>query len=543
MIDGLDYNNVLNVIEYLNVVDSGRLATTAKRYFYLVQEYRRLRGPEVVTVSSYDCTTFEQRPAAVVASEPISKLQKAPNLVLAFNTTRSTLDEELPKRLPPDTVVLGACAHSIQVNLGAYNVESKSNASVMYASLPEADILPFSFEMGYHESELEVFLARLECNEHPDDHWKAVIVYASGSGAALAESFVSKVQAKLPNAAIVGGICGQGYVSKPKKNKSDLQRMTIRQLVSLLRQLGGPPDFNAVEKSDLVDHVWNLQSRSNSNISLYHAEDAVFGVVLGGNVPVRSVVSRGVKSMTHGTPQPTSPYVVKKVTLTRPEDPDFLFRGNDLQPIHMIQEITNTDTGTTITAMDLMTQAVDDAEFIGIKRPQDDGFELHMISPYCQATNSFLIMTDGSEAQQQSLDGAEIDFFSLSGEACCQDMDHTMNMLREQTRGEEILGAVMYSCSGRGPRPGGLIPEHMADANRFAKVFPDVPCLGYYAGGEIGPLALAGNQKVFRTGKATVQGFTAVFCLFIVPVVKSRDYRLDDSPDAVRHFVQSRLST
>ena len=82
----------------------------------------------------------------------------------------------------------------------------------------------------------------------------------------------------------------------------------------------------------------------------------------------------------------------------------------------------------------------------------------------------------------------------------------------------------------------------MMDATRFARAFPDVPCLGFYADGEIGPMALVGNRNVFRKGRAAVQGFTAVFCLFIVPVVKRREYELDDSPDAVHAFIKERLT-
>ena len=55
-------------------------------------------------------------------------------------------------------------------------------------------------------------------------------------------------------------------------------------------------------------------------------------------------------------------------------------------------------------------------------------------------------------------------------------------------------------------------------------------------------MALVGNRNVFRKGRAAVQGFTAVFCLFIVPVVERREYELDDSPDAVQAFIKERLS-
>lgn len=537
--DELDFNNVLNIIEYLNVLDSSTLSMSARRYYYLVHEYRRLRGPEVVTASSWDPTTFQQRSATLVASEPIRKLQKPPNLVLAFNTNRSTLEEELSQHLPPTTVVLGACADSIQVNLsGVTNVvESHSNASVMMASFPNADILPFCFYRNFHQDVLEFqdLLASKGQN-----HWKAIIVYASGIGLSFVEAFVSYTQANFPDIAIVGGMCSEGYVTRALHSKSDLQRMTVRQLIARLRSLGESQDVHGVEKSDLVNLIWELE-HSPQNMTLQHADDGVFGVALGGDVPVRSMVSRGVKSILHGTPQPTSPYLVKTTNLCRPDDPDFIFQGHDLDSIHMIHELSHRDTGCTITAMEMLNRAEGDAEFIGVKRPNEEGFVLHMIGPYCQTVNAFMIMTDGSAAQEQSLEGAEVDFFYLSGEACCEDMDLTVRKLREQTQGEEILGAIMFSCSGRGPERGGLIPEAMADATRFAKVFPDVPCLGFYAGGEIGPVALAGSHNVFRKGRAAVQGFTAVFCLFIVPVVERRDYNLDDCPESVQAYVRDRL--
>ena len=123
------------------------------------------------------------------------------------------------------------------------------------------------------------------------------------------------------------------------------------------------------------------------------------------------------------------------------------------------------------------------------------------------------------------------------------DMDETMQLLKEQTQGEEILGGIMFSCAGRGPRPGRLIREPMMDASRFANVFPDVPCLGFYAGGEIGPLALARNENVFQTGRVALQGFTVVFALFIVPVAEARPtYQLDDCQENVLNFVNSHLS-
>jgi small ligand-binding sensory domain FIST len=539
--EDLNSDLLLDVIQYLNLQDSSRLATSCRRFYYLVHQFRRLKGPELVTSASYDSITRKQRSSEQVVQDAMKKLQQAPNLVLCFNTPRSTLPDVLPNRLPKDAVVVGVVSGDIQVNSGKGEVEHESTASIMCASFPNASLLPFSINYGPDlEENIANFKSQLASAQTP---WKAMIVYAVGDGAAFCESFVTSLQAAFPDMAIVGGICEEGYVSSTRSSsssnsKEELNSMSIRQLRTLLRQIGGS-EINVVEKSDLVNQIWEQQQESLQFTSF---QDAVFGVVLGGDAPVKSMVSRGVTSITHGVPQPTSPFVVHSVEFFRPEDPGYLFRGEHLQPMHMIAELKNTETGQVLTAAECMTSMTQDAEFLGVKRDSHDGFELYMMSPFSHRTNSYLISTDGSPEQEESLQGAQIDFFILSGEACLEDMEKTAKQLREQTQGEQILGAVMFSCSGRGPSRGRMIPEDMADAKRFHKEFPNVPCLGFYANGEIGPMALAGNEKVFQTGRASVQGFTAVFCLFIVPVVERQRQMLDDCTENVNRFVATRLS-
>jgi small ligand-binding sensory domain FIST len=536
--DNLNSDLLLDVIQYLNLQDSSRLATSCRRLYYLVHQFRSLKGPELVTSASYDSVTRKQHSSKQVIQDAVKQLQQAPNLVLCFNTPQSTLSEQLPSHLPKDAVVVGVVSEDIQVNSRKGEVEHQSNSSIMCASFPNASLLPFSMNDGPDlEENIANFKSQLASAHTP---WKAMIVYAVGDGAIFCESFVTSLQSAFPDMAIVGGICEEGYVSSTGSNASmeELNRKTIRQLRTLLRDLGGS-EINVVEKSDLVDLIWELQQESLQITSL---GDAVFGVVLGGDAPVKSMVSRGVTSITHGVPQPISPFVVHSVEFFRPGDPGYLFRGDHLQPMHMISELKNTDTGQVLTAAECMTSMTQDAEFLGVKRDSHDGFELYMMSPFSQRTNTYLITTDGSQEQEESLQGAQIDFFTLSGEACLEDMEKMAKQLREQTQGEQILGAVMFSCSGRGPSRGMLIPEDMADAKRFHKEFPNVPCLGFYAGGEIGPMALAGNENVFQTGRASVQGFTAVFCLFIVPVVERQRQMLDDCNENVNRFVATRLS-
>ncbi|KAL7529024.1 hypothetical protein ACHAWF_002810 [Thalassiosira exigua] len=543
---------VLNVVQFLNAVDAGRLAESAKRYYYLVHQYQKLRGPELVTSSSWDPFTKVQVGSKRVVQKGIDGLQQAPNLVLAFNSPRSDLSDELTRRFDnrrgPQTFILGASASDIQVNRSTI-VEHKSNASAMFASFPNAEVIPFAIEYGPRVEEDIGALHQKLSRKDDKGWWKAMIVYACGGCSGFVETFVSESQKRLPKAAIVGGICSAGYVSKPSEpepeSKEELARLTTRQLKNLARTLGGDSNQTFIEKSDLIDHVFTLsQTQQRNQESLIECEDAIFGIILGGDAPVKSMVSRGVESVLQGPAQRTSPFVVENAVLAQPGDDAYLFQGEDLKPMHMIQLIRNSESGKLCTAMEIIARVSQDADFIGLKRPGEDGFELHMMTPYCQIAQQILVMTDGSQQELATLQDAEIDFFKLTGDACLVDMDTTVAQLKEQTEGEKILGAIMYSCNGRGPQRGGLISERMADATRFSMVFPDVPCLGFYAGGEIGPLALAGNEKVFQTGRVAVQGFTAVFALFIVPDLEPLEtYHLDDCRENVIQFVQSQLTS
>ena len=460
--------------------------------------------------------------------------------------------------------------------------------------------------------------------------WKAIIVYAVGNGTSICEHFIKEIQATFPNIVIVGGVCDWGYVTLPKSasrrrrnnnsqstnnnppvayTRQELQSMTIRQLRALYTELNGCQTTlqTILEKVELVNHVERLVhdtvQASNSSgdggdgggnddddsMELVHLEDAIYGIALGGNVPIRSMVSRGVSSYAHSRdaltssssgrremarPQSSSPLVVHESTLSYPLDESYPFRTGgqrnaDAPPIHMINSIKDTTTGRIYTAIELMNEtqrsSFGQPEFVGIKRPSnvDDGFVLHNM-PYrmLSAIPSIVIFENNrtrnrdqnnndsnsttTAAAVSSLVGSEIDFFTLSGDACQYDIQDMVCKLHEQTRHEQILGSIMFSCAGRGPRRGSLLSERMFDAKCFAKYFPNVPCLGYYAGGEIGPLAMAGRQNVFSSGgTAALQGFTAVFALFIVPKRNGNErqaYDLDDCPTSIAQFIEKRFN-
>lgn len=325
-------------------------------------------------------------------------------------------------------------------------------------------------------------------NELPqdDEEYDVMIVYACGHGSYGAQQFLSAFQSRHPTATIVGGVCEGGYVS----------------------------DFNT------PSGIRRIQS-------------GIFGIV-GRNMPLKTVVSRGVKSLTDD-----NPWTVHEVRLVTPDDGEYIFVGHE-DPYHNITEIASVESGVVTSPTALLRRH--EPDFCGIQREGEDGFELHALNPISLQTNSIILMTDGSREQCESLQNAQLDLFDLDGEECKRHVDWTLSKLKHQTQEETVLGAIMFSCNGRGPDARSLLRERMADASRFERHFSKVPCCGFYAGGEIGPLALAGQHgNVFQRGKAAIQGFTVVFALFIVPPPQAFPYELNDSPENVAAFVRNRL--
>jgi len=88
-----------------------------------------------------------------------------------------------------------------------------------------------------------------------------------------------------------------------------------------------------------------------------------------------------------------------------------------------------------------------------------------------------------------------------------QTADADLRQLLAATRhpaGGAIGGALLFSCNGRGTR---LFPEPHHDALAIRNALGDIPLAGFFAAGELGPVA----------GKNFVHGFTASIALFESP--------------------------
>lgn len=115
----------------------------------------------------------------------------------------------------------------------------------------------------------------------------------------------------------------------------------------------------------------------------------------------------------------------------------------------------------------------------------------------------------------------EIRLFQVDAAECKRDVGRMLDCVKQKCAEaeEETLGAVMFTCSGRGKQ---FFGEEFVDAAQFKSVFPDLPLLGFWAGGEIGPQAVAEATPAdcCRVGRADLQGFTAVFGVFRAPLPK-----------------------
>jgi small ligand-binding sensory domain FIST len=553
-LDQLNSDFLLHIIGFLNVQESNKLAATSQRYYYLVHHYRRLRGPELVASTSHiPGVSTRRRTVTELLQHAVDQIQAPPNLVLAFNTQSSTLAESLPVSVPDDTVILGVVASQIQTGCQGH-LDYKSKAAVMLGSLSgNAVVKPLCFTAensnNFDEQAFEDYYEQLAAT---GDDWKVFMVYACDVGSDYVEPFIHGLQARYPDATIVGGICYEGYVSVPveQKTREELTQILSVNLLRLNKCLGGPPPAEGLAKKELVEHVYKVMQSKTYRLEMLD-NGGICGVALGGqDVPVRSMVSRGVKSLTRvggfaasGDTRPSTNFTVEQAEYILPTDEGYMFTGVDPPPYHLIRRIRDNDTGKVYSPVELVT-AFGQSTFLGVRRVGEDGFSLHMPHPISLNLNAFLLVKNENsttEEAEQSLENANVDLLDLDGKACMNDMTNATRKLKEQTQGEKLLGAVMISCNGRGPTAGGLISEDMSDATRFAKAFPDVPCLGFYAGGEIGPEAKAGRESAFQAGRTALQGFTAVFALFIVPIIDLSGVDLDDCSENVEQFVASRF--
>eukprot|EP00405_Crypthecodinium_cohnii_P013976 CAMPEP_0206453120 /NCGR_PEP_ID=MMETSP0324_2-20121206/20348_1 /ASSEMBLY_ACC=CAM_ASM_000836 /TAXON_ID=2866 /ORGANISM="Crypthecodinium cohnii, Strain Seligo" /LENGTH=754 /DNA_ID=CAMNT_0053923333 /DNA_START=160 /DNA_END=2422 /DNA_ORIENTATION=- len=162
--------------------------------------------------------------------------------------------------------------------------------------------------------------------------------------------------------------------------------------------------------------------------------------------------------------------------------------------------------------------------FVGMRPRNRGGFLLEPVSRGSFQRGGTLLLgasSCGVEAltsQGLDMDDFEVRFYCLDPEACRQDLHRQLNFIKAECANldERPLGSLMFTCAGRAEE---FFGQNYADLRMFQEEF-DLPTMGFWAGGEIGPQAMAEAipEEATRSGRAMFQGFTAVFGIFRAPL-------------------------
>ena len=97
--------------------------------------------------------------------------------------------------------------------------------------------------------------------------------------------------------------------------------------------------------------------------------------------------------------------------------------------------------------------------------------------------------------------GQTVQFHLRDPQTATEDLDDLLTRYRREHPGVDLAGAVLFTCTGRGRR---FFDTEGHDTGRFIEHLGDVPLVGFFAGGEIGPV-----------GDATfLHGYTSSFAVF-----------------------------
>ena len=167
--------------------------------------------------------------------------------------------------------------------------------------------------------------------------------------------------------------------------------------------------------------------------------------------------------------------------------------------------------------------------FLGVSSDLSIGFTLHDIRGVTPQGELVLASNEVETAKY-------IQFFNMDAATSKSDLRHRLEAARRScaSQSKQVLGGLLFTCGGRGVQ---FYEEQDVESTIFAHAMPDIGLSGFFAGGEIGPEALAAApaESEFRRG-ALIQGFTAVFGVFFVPTYSRPSGKILDEAIAARNL-------
>ncbi|MBD2101066.1 FIST C-terminal domain-containing protein [Leptolyngbya sp. FACHB-261] len=207
----------------------------------------------------------------------------------------------------------------------------------------------------------------------------------------------------------------------------------------------------------------------------------ILGLALTGNIAVESVVAQGCRP------------IGETLQITEVERNNIIVKLDSRSPLEVLQE-------TVASLSEADRQLAQQALFVGVAT---DPFKLKL------EHGDFLIRNlMGVDPRSGALaiadrvrPGQRIQFHLRDARTSAEDLELVLNRFLRSRSDREPVGALMFSCVGRGAE---LYDEVDFDSNLFSRHFQDVPLGGFFCNGEIGPVG----------GTTFLHGFTSVFGIF-----------------------------
>jgi len=459
---------LMHALSYLSAVDSSRIMRTCRRLCLLLLELSEALAPEIAVSTLQELGENETRN---IVKELFGQIHARPSLVIIFQMDNEASASDLPK-LPPGVVtVVANCSDVVSLN---QNVNDRSSVratkmSSFVASLSEKVLVePFKVEASYEtEMKKQVSKLRNKIPEYEDREvfWKAFIIIGTESpeGFEAVHYTIQVLRKEFPQATITGGIARDADVISPSGS--------------------------------------------------YTVTEGAFCVAMGGNVPMRGCVTRGVESLSE---------IRGSIQVAESE-----YHSHPDYPTNLVKRFSHDFAEWTQSCISSSgNSGFRNPHFIGIRRQGENGYMLHSLNRSTFMGSTAAFPAEPGDADD-SLVGSELKLFRLTQKAIVSDLDDMLCRLKAETESnqEELMGALVFTCNGRGPSESVFIKEENLDASRFAEKFPNLPLMGFYCAGEIGPAARAlVESSAFQSGLVSFQGFTAVFGIFVRPKLSPKPH-------------------
>jgi len=211
------------------------------------------------------------------------------------------------------------------------------------------------------------------------------------------------------------------------------------------------------------------------------------GIALSGNIILDTLVAQGCRPI--GKPM--------RVTKC---DRNILIELDGQTPLHILRNLY-----TTLNARD--QQLLQNALFLGLVM---DPMKSHFTQGDFLVRNIVGLDTNKGILAVGSLlrPGQLVQFHLRDAQTSIEDLEHILMSYQSRSSREQVAGALLFSCLGRGEF---LYGRRHHDTHLFRQKLGNIPVSGFFCNGEIGPVA----------GTTYLHGYTSCFALFRPVYVES----------------------